>query len=368
LLDLAAGRGVASLGQEAGLVESAFEHRMAGLLHSAVAGMPGALPPEASGRLAEADTRQWARNRMVGSVAGRLVALAGEVGVRLAVIKGVALEATAYARIGERPTWDVDVVVEPTAVGRVHLLVAAAQPNHPLLPHLPALVEGGRLQSVDLVYGGLPVDLHLDPLKLELVRTRQPEAWWERVRAVEVEGTPLPTFDPATALILALAHLNKDRFRYLIGYADVARLLPLVTDWDWVTFVLGHEGLSTPLWSTLRVVEETLGVTAPVGPPARSLGSAVWRVAWPARVRLLGAPAGVRYRYRQFLIPFTGRGRSLEALAGWLRRIVPPRPLLDAYYPGRGPYVWKLVGGRVLRRLRRLRQRRQLTRADRQRA
>lgn len=367
LFDLAAGRPFAPAGAGPGLVDSALEHRMSGLLQSALAGSPGTIPGDAANRLAEADVRQWARNRMVGAVAGRFVALAGGLGIPVALVKGVALEGIAYTRTGERPTWDVDVVVHPDGIPRVEQLVATAQPHHPLLPHLASLVEGGHLQSIDLVYGGLPVDVHLDPLKLELIRTRRPEAWWERMRTVEREGAPLPTFDAGAALVLALLHLNKDRFRYLLGYADVARLLPLVEDWDWVAHTLEREGLATPLWSTLTVVEETLDIRSPVAAPAGLTRTRLWRAAWPTGVRLLGAPAGVRYRYRQFLIPFTGNGRSREALKAWLRRLAPPKPLLDAYYPGRGPYLWKLVVGRVSRRIRRLRQRREATRADRDR-
>jgi hypothetical protein len=346
------------------LIDSAVEHRMWGLLHS-WADEAGKLVGPEGARLTSLDTQQWARNRLLTATAGRVTAVAGSLGLPVAFIKGVTFEAQIYARQGERPTTDLDIVVAPGHAIQVVDLVETLYPDHRWLPNLHGLITGGHIQSIDLVTDGIPIDLHLDPLKLEIVDARHPEALWERTTMVEVAGTPLPCFDMEVNLALALLHLNKDRFCYLLGYADVARLLDRIEDWSWIDALAVSEGLTTPMMATLATVTEELGIPADRVPSLRGLRGGLWRVLWPERIRLMGAPGRVRYRYRQMFIPVTGTGRISEVARGWLKRVFPPQALLDAYYPDvKGPYPWKLVAARLTRRSERRRRRKMVMDAD----
>jgi hypothetical protein len=364
LVDLAAGREPDSVPLTGSLVESAVEHRMPGLLYT-WAERQRRLTTHWGTTLTTLDGDVWARNRMLVSLAEGVVTTAEDIGLRVAVIKGVALEAQAYRRLGERPSGDIDLVLAPGSKHLVSDLVESLQPDHRSLHRLKGLVAGGHLQSIDLVIDGIPVDLHIDPLKLEVAASRRPELLWERLTTVTIEGVTLPTFDLDASLTLALLHLNKDRFSHLIGYADVVRLWRSATDWGWIESFAGEEGLRTALRETASAVVADLGLTGHEVPLSSTGASRIWRVLWPRRIRLSGAEGRVRWRYRQMFIPLLGPGRVGEVSAAWLKRIFPPRALLDIHYPEtRGPYPWRLVSGRIIRRMKRIRRRRATTRRD----
>ncbi|HJQ94149.1 MAG TPA: nucleotidyltransferase family protein, partial [Acidimicrobiia bacterium] len=165
LINLVAGRPVSRLISEA-IVKSAEEHRVGGLLKSAVdRGLPA--DETAAIELNKIDALGWARNRMLMDACNQIAHTSGQLGIDLFVIKGIANEARWYSRMGERPAWDIDLVLAPWHRHRVRELLAALQPRHSLLTE-PSALHSPRLQSIDFGYHGLPVDLHLDPLKLEV--------------------------------------------------------------------------------------------------------------------------------------------------------------------------------------------------------
>lgn len=301
----------------------------------------------------------WARNRVLADVAVRVVSTAESLGLRISVLKGLGTEARWYDRMGERPSYDVDIAVHPGDTDLIPSLVEALHPNHSLLEDLARLIGKGHLQSLDLATSGMPIDLHWDPLKLELIKTRRPDLFWDRVERVELSnGGSIPAFDPSSALILHLLHLNKDRFRYLLGFADIARILNRAElDWEFMESVLAAEGLRTPVATSLAVVVERLQLPEqPFLAAGKTLRARAWHLAWPAASRLMGKPRSVRQSHRQFLIPLTGSGRILESLRGYLLRLIPPPKVLNYYYPhARGRYLWKLVNARSNRRSRRRR-------------
>lgn len=361
LVDLVAARNPAINTLSRPLVESAVEHRVPGLLHT-WADQRGLITGMWGDTLTALDANIWARNRMLTSLAERVRSTANGMGVPVAFIKGVALEALAYERMGERPSGDLDIVVrspEPSTMAR---LVEALQPDHPWLGRLDDLVATGHLQSVDLVVQGIPMDIHLDPLKMEVAAMRHPDRLWERVTTVTVEGTTLPTFDAEASFALALLHLNKDRFSHLIAYADVIRLWDQVEDWEWIEEFARSEGILTPLRETAVVVLTDLDLTDREVPLPAGNGARLWRMMWPERIRLSGATGRVRYRYRQMFIPALSGGRLSEVMIAWLKRIFPPREVLQIHYPrSRGPYLWRLVTGRINRRIQRRKRRKAVT-------
>ena len=364
LIDLAARRDPALNELSRPLIESSVEHRVPGILHTWAA-KRGLLTGEQGAGLQALDSNVWARNRMLVATAARVDAAARDLGIRTALIKGVALEAMAYSRFGERPSGDLDVVVHHDDRGGVVDLVAALQPEHRLISDLADLVEGRHIQSIDLVVDGLPMDIHLDPLKLEVAATRHPMRLWERTATVTVEGTRINTFDHEASLVLALLHLNKDRFSHLVAYADVVRLWRGVDDWDWVESFAQAEGLVTPLRETAAAVVSDLAISDLQMPLPAAGGERVWKMLWPERIRLSGAVGRVRYRYRQMLIPVFSPDRIPEVARSWIRRMFPPRQVLAIYYPNaRGPYAWRIISSRVARRVERRQRRLEATRRD----
>jgi hypothetical protein len=359
LIDLVAGGGVHGDIDEI-VVRSALEHRVAGLLATAADDVQ--ISPAAELMLQRAEASTWARNRTIASAMGAIAGVATSLGIDVAFFKGVTTEARWYKRMGERPTWDVDLVLAPWHLPLVGDFVAALQPTHSILPDISAILRKDRIQSIDLGFAGIPVDLHLDPLKLEVARTRHPERLWEDLRLIEIEGDEIPVFDPTVSLLLAALALNKDRFRYLVGYADVSRIErdPQV-DLARSERLAKGEGLLGPYFATLRAVETDLKQTHPdIRRPHPA-----WNRIWGPSVRLLGKEASVRFRYRQSLIPLFDLRRWPEVAASWWRRGFPTRALIRRLYPNqRGPYLVQIVSGRIVRRLGRQRQRRQLKSAN----
>lgn len=358
LFDLAADRPVDAF-DPAGIVTSAIEHRMGGILATRLASGEMDLDAASRIRLEEVDLATWARNQMLAEAATKVTSAAEDVGMRVVIIKGLPSEARWYDRAGERPSYDVDLAVHPEDLELIPELVQRLHPGHSLLPHLRLLIRQGVLQSVDLAVNDLPVDLHWDPLKLPLIKTRAASDLWERTELVKLPNDHLvPTFDTEVALICHLAHLNKDRFRYLLGFVDVARItLRGNPDWAFIERLLDREGLRTPIAESLSAVYTRLQLPGSTPLQANGVRAQAWRLLWPVDQQLLGDAGRTQLRYRSLLIPLTGKGRFWESVLGYLRRLTPPRQLVRYYYPhARGPYLWKIVVSRWQRRhkLRRL--------------
>jgi Uncharacterised nucleotidyltransferase len=361
LIEVAAGRGLANVTDPKALLRSAFAHGMAGLLLSEI---ERAAPPWRRLVLPvlaarQASVRAW-HERLWAALAS-VTAVLDDAGVAVAVAKGVAAEARWYTRMGERPSNDLDLLLCPAQLDRIDDVVAAIEPTHPLCGQVRRLAERGLLQSIDLEFDGVPVDLHWDILKLG-IPSRSRQAVWDRTVAVKLpDGRPVRALDAESSLVHFLVHLNKDRFRRLLGFVDVARIQAREDlDLDAVERLVDADGIEASVSASWDVVAGTLGV--PSGNPLRAtpVRSLVWHIAWRPSVRLRAAESTIRFRHRQWLIAVLGHGRTVEALRCWIRETFPPADLL-AYlhsdYAGRWgaepvsptprSRIWALTIGRL---------------------
>lgn len=328
LVHLAAGRPAQP---EPGIVASAVEHRMGGLLlsawHDGLIGLSGA---EATDLIAS-DLTAETRHRTLWAVLEGAVSVLRQVEIDSVAIKGVVNEARWYRRIGERPCADVDLVLAPHCIDRVGEVLARLAPGYARTEEATALVRRRQLQHVHFAIDGVMVDLHLDPLKLGMW-TRQAEKWWNPGSVImSPGGVPITVLTPEMALVSAVTHLNKDRFAYLGAYAEVARIAgdPSL-DWEWTARFVAGEGLGVPVWASLQHVASELSLDLPV-PLAGGWRRAAWERLWPAASRLQGDEGRQDHRKRQMAIPFLAQGRSREALSEWRRCTLPPRALLDVH-------------------------------------
>jgi hypothetical protein len=341
------------------LLESAVEHRMLGLLWSYLSQHSNLGEPQWRRTVAAHDLVNQRRNASHWDGLGLLADLARDLGVEVATPKGVAAEARWYDRMGERPCGDVDLFLAPGDLERVDEVVAAIEPGHPLIGHLRPLIDRRILQSVDLTLGEKhAVDLHFDLLKLG-VPSRSPERVWAHMvpyRAPNRVRLLVP--DPELSLVHFLLHMTKDRFRQLLGYVDVVRVIEREEiDWDEVVGLASDQGLEEHLRLALEAVGEVVPIpAAPALRPRGGITRTVWAIFWRPGVRLRGWEALVRFRHRQDWIALTARGRFPEALRFWVRRrLLPPRELLTYRHPGGGSYWWQVTFGRLGASLRRRR-------------
>lgn len=322
LLDLAAGRRLPGIKDFDEFLRSAYEHRMHGILWDRVSRGEIAGPPSWEQRLAMLSLRDDARHRRLWRVIGHLVEVSGSLGARLATFKGVAAEARWYDRLGERPCYDVDVLLDPASLDRVDELVEALVGDHPGLGSLSECVRRGSLQYLELIVEGERVDLHFDPLKMG-IPCRQRETVWARLVDVEgPEGVSVRSYDAETSLVYFLLHLNRDRFRYLLGLVDVHRLLERTSiDEEFFNRFVESEGIGGPVRQSLSAALGALDDERAGADRVRGVRTIIWHLLWGDRVRLLGDQSLGRYWWRsQFILPFLYQGRSIDAMQMLLTR------------------------------------------------
>jgi hypothetical protein len=357
LRELAAGRPLPEVDDWDRLLLSAREHRLSGLLNTWANSGDGHVPEHCREALRREDLSSWARHARLWKVLTVTSERLANLGIEVATAKGVTAEARWYDRIGERPCKDIDLLLAPEDVSRIEEVVATLHPDHPLRSEVASLVGRDTLQSIDLRVDGVEVDLHTDILKLG-IGSRQRDLIWQRTVLVPTpHGGRVRVLDPETSLALFLVHLNKDRFRYLLGFVDVHRLIEREDlDWGFLWDFLRREGIELHGALTLQTVADTLRVALPTHTPPGGWRAVLWQMLWRPSKRLQGDFAKVAFKRSHFWIPFLARGRLDEALRWWRQVVFPPRALLAGYLPETsGPYLWRLLTGRLRDAIRRRR-------------
>jgi len=363
LIELAAGRVLPPVDDVPGFLKSAMEHRMMGLVWNRARSGEFVLDPDLHRSLAAQSLFTERRHRKLSDALIHASELLAEKGIDVATFKGIAAEQRWYDQVGDRPCWDVDLLVAPHSLHRAGELIEMLDPERRNDGRIQRLVDADLLRTIDVVSDGVVMDIHFDLFKFGF-RSRQQQLVWDRTVALPVaKGRSVRAVDAEISLINSLLHLNRDRFAKLLGFVEVLRIIERGDiDWDFVDAFVVFEGLETTHTRALTVVLETLGIDHPTPTPPGGWRSWVWNAAWPPRIRLLGEEGRLRFGRRgALLFPFLVRGRSLDAARYVLRRSLPRSDMVDLNHPdARGPYLWRLVDARVRHRLRRRRERREL--------
>jgi len=228
--------------------------------------------------------------------------------------------------------------------------VACLDPVHPLRGSIGRMIASGDCQGIEVEVPGTVVDLHADPYK---VRVRLPglEAMFDRrVRVTGPNEVTVWALAPEDALLQQLVHLNRDWFRCLLGYLDIARIVQRGDlDWSEVWRAAEQDGLTDLVTLGLQEVDRVLPLGTSLPAVSKKWRTWVWHRAWPAQVRLSGQEGVPRQRRRHDVIAVLIRGHVVTTLREqWWSRLFPSRSMVDHAYPGqRGPYLWRLLRGRV---------------------
>lgn len=354
LIKLAAGHAVTGPPEDENLAWLASEHRMHGLVLSALEPHEDEVSAALRRRLAPIDGQTWARHRFLASELARVSTTLTEGGVGHYVIKGPAVEGRLYDRTGERPYADLDVVILPPArIGDAVNLIEGASTDSEIADKL---ADDGWIQSLDVTLpSGAVIDVHIDPLKLGF-QSRFSKTVASRLESMDVDGVPVEVLDPTASLVVALLHLNRNRFRHLSGFADVARILGRSdVEWDVFEDLVLEDGLEVLVDGSLRAVQDDLGLETYLADgwfsrhtAGKGVRRTVWNLAWRRSTRLRGTAGRFRMgRRSQFLMPALCRGRSAWTVGWMVRRLFPPSSLLEFNHPSEtGPYLVRLVRGR----------------------
>ena len=147
-----------------------------------------------------------------------------------------------------------------------------------------------------------------------------------------------------------LLHLNKDRFAWLLGLSDVARIVASepqsVVE---ANHLARRHGVSALAGPSASVVAEILQISIPIE-PSGTWRDDLWAVLWPDRVFLRGDLGWLLAHRRQLLMPFLMEGGQVEALRYLAHLALPPPELVELWFPEiGGPYPYRLVAGRLSR-------------------
>lgn len=331
------------------MLDIGSEHRMLGLLWSWAQDHHDDCPERTW--LALHDLRLQQHQLRVARLLEDVVHRLDSIGVQVVTLKGVTAEQRWYRRRGERLCSDVDLWIGPEDLRRMDEILDELSPAHPWRDDIVRLVVSGRIQAVTLRVDGLEVDLHTDLFKLGFA-SRCGAEYWERAQWIALPGGQrVRVLDETVALLHFLVHLNKDRFQRLLAYADVVRVANSeMVDWNTLERFARAEGLEASVRCTLAAVSADLDWTAPqpVGKCGNCVRCTVWRLLWPPRIRLLGLEGRRRFRRRQQWLSVSARGRLHEGLWWWAMDLFPPSVTVVTRYPDeRGPYLWRLISGRV---------------------
>jgi hypothetical protein len=351
LLDLAAGRPMGRIDDFEELEKSAQEHRMIGLLSSSLLASESGAPPELLQRMGMFGLQNRLIQELNWKALREVVTRLEAIDIQVVTFKGVTAEARWYEQQGERPSSDVDVLVQPDAVGRAQEVIAALESENEMIPHIGKLVESGIAESLAVrLPDGVTVDVHFALLEVGLPLQQREEVWARTVGHAHPDGGSVRVLDPETALIHLLLHLNKDRFARLLWYADVARLLRVEQnlDWDYIDRFVRTEGLEAPFYLSLDAVLSDLGMENPYDTVPTGWRAVLWGRLWGQETRLAGE-AGLEHRqHRQRFLSLMFKGRKRQALWWWFRKLFPPDPMLSWRYPwAKGPYAWRVALTRI---------------------
>ena len=172
--------------------------------------------------LREAARAEAARSLVLEAALAELAGKSREKGLAAVLVKGVALDHTAYPHPGLRPAADIDLLVKGQELAGWAELLAALR--YRKFEQVDRTWWRGEREIVDLhasssdLAGVVDVPEALSPVRLDLAAIFE--------RAAPVEGLPLPAPGTEDQLLLAAAHgLGVHVFEKLVWLLDIAVLL-----------------------------------------------------------------------------------------------------------------------------------------------
>lgn len=353
LLPLIANDEVASTTPITGpLVDSAIEHGVAPLVDETVGRLGLNGDHEAVVRLAMHSLDSAAATAASRRALVAVDDIARDLDIDLAVFKGLAIGSRWYPKPELRPAADIDVFIRPDQMARLGEFVEAATSKPGSRPVVDLMIAEGRVFEYSVEVDGVTIDVHLDPMNL-VVPIRQSELVWERTETIDVGGARLiRVLDLELSIIQALLHLLRDGFNDLLHVYDVSLMLDDGPDWAFIQEFADNEGLTDAVRFSVRVVCEALNRPAPIPTHMSRLNRAVAAIAWPQRSRLGGFDGGSDGPHRQSLASLLITGRRLAVASALVRRVFPPRTVIDDRHPGCDcPYPVALLQWRLAQRV-----------------
>jgi hypothetical protein len=329
------------------LVDSSIEHGMAPILDNLVTTHAIAGDHDALMRLAAWSMESVTHTAAVDKALSTLINTCDDLTVEPAIFKGQAVSQRWYPRPDLRPSYDIDMFVSPDQRKRLADLVNTLDPDSAAATAIPVMVEDGRVFEESTTVDGIAVDIHSDP-ENHVVHPRNAHLMWEHTEPLELtSGRSIRVLDIEASLIVALIHLFRDNFADLLHIYDIGQMMDADPDWRTVETIAESEAWTDLIRFSLGFVSDTLERPSPLPREVSLVSQALIRFIWPPSIRLSGIDSVIRSHRRHLYTGFLLTGRRRDVLVGLLRRVFPPRALIDLRIDCACPYPIALLRWRM---------------------
>jgi hypothetical protein len=320
------------------LIRTACQAGLGGLILAAAERNQWHVPPREMQQLRQHARRVRQNNVRLMRSLGQIALALQDVGVRVLLLKGAALNLTLYETPDQRPMSDLDLLVRPDEVAQ-----AMSALERMGFRRGPGLVRGDFFPrfhyEVEYLSDGchpVRVDLHVRPFRpLRHARTLPDDAFWSRARLLEAGGAPVWVLEPEEELVHLATHSAYHGHSRLLWLYDIRRLIDLndnQLDWDQVVRTCQDLRLVLPARAALRKVEDLWGSTCP-DEIRRALYKAP--VKWRDRLCLAQAPHDANHPVRHVAVNLLCTPALRFRLAYLIRVLFPGGEHMGQTYPGR---------------------------------
>ena len=312
------------------VARSASEHYVGALVDQAVTDRHVAFTDDARRRLSMDRLGTLAEYEAAVGTARTVLDVAADLGVRIAMFKGIAWASQWYPDPALRPCIDVDVAIHPDDLPRIGDFLVALGADTATANAAVAMVAEGRVFEIAVAVGPADVDVHRDPLNL-VVPATSTDLWGPPAERsiVDTAAGVAETFDLEWSVVIGLLHGLRDNFADLLHVNDLRLMMDAGPDWDRVAAIAEAEGLTDVVRYAIAFVADTLGVPSPLPRRMRRAAHTAATRLWPRSLLLHGADSIVRSERRQSAISLLMEGRSVDRSAAYARRVFPSRQIID---------------------------------------
>ncbi len=311
------------------IVASAEEHRVAALADHQAARRGIDIGTDLRTRLAMSALAVVAENQAAENTASGVLAIADDLGIEVAIFKGIATGRQFYASPSLRPTIDVDVFVNPAQAGRIGEFFAALGGSDTDRRAIDAMVVEGRVFEHSIPFVGTDVDLHRDPINMVLPTIGEQDLWDTTIEIELANRVRTRTLDLEWSILQALLHAFRDNFADLLHVFDLDLMFDTDPDWDRIAAIAAAEGWTDITRFATAFVCDVLARPTPL--PRRVTRSSLMfiRRVWRDDLLLRGEDSVVASMRRQTALSILTSGRRRELVSAYTRRIAPPRSVIE---------------------------------------
>jgi hypothetical protein len=252
------------------LIRLSSDHAVTPMLYRALDSV--AMPPDAAVSFRSAFEQNTRWNLALSAELCRLAKLFSEHEIAFVPLKGPALSQQLYGDLAMRCSGDLDWLVHPRDVLRVHNVLAAKGYRVTSSLHWPcdsALLRGREAELSLVDEHLLSIDLHWQILPSYFASAFDYEEVWQSLVSIDFCGRKVLLLCPEHLIHLLCAHGAKHGFERLGWICDVASCLVAFPNLHWhqVLAASTRAGTMRELLLGLKIAEDLLGVPLPATLP-----------------------------------------------------------------------------------------------------